>query len=137
MWLFRMIRLIFTLLYVADVSMFKYPGVYITFDYFTKSLHTSIFNLLFNHRSTIGEPEIDEFFKPLIFIEKRNTKEKRGIVMLRKRFKFKLGGVLKDTDFFSPFMNYWYFCVFSNFYWWSINYVQNDVTDERSLYFKA
>lgn len=106
MWLFRMIRLIFILLYVADVSMFKYPGVYITFDYFTKSLHTSIFNLLFNHRSTIGEPEIDEFFKPLIFIEKRNTKEKRGIVMLRKRFKFKLGGVLKDTDFFSPFMNY-------------------------------
>lgn len=106
MWLFRMFRLIFTLLYVADVSMFKYPGVYKTFDYFTKSLHTSIFNLLFNHRSTIGEPEIDEFFKPLIFIEKRNTKEKRGIVMLRKRFKFKLGGVLKDTDFFSPFMNY-------------------------------
>lgn len=103
MWLFRMIQLIFTLLYVADVSMFKYPGVYITFDYFTKSLHTSIFNLLFNHRSTIGEPEIDEFFKPLIFIEKRNTKEKRGIVMLRKRFKFKLGGVLKDTDFFFSF----------------------------------
>lgn len=103
MWLFRMFRLIFTLLYVADVSMFKYPGVYITFDYFTKSLHTSIFNLLFNHRSTIGEPEIDEFFKPLIFIEKRNTKEKRGIVMLRKRFKFKLGGVLKDTDFFFSF----------------------------------
>lgn len=99
MWLFRMFRLIFTLLYVADVSMFKYPGVYITFDYFTKSLHTSIFNLLFNHRSTIGEPEIDEFFKPLIF----NTKEKRGIVMLRKRFKFKLGGVLKDTDFFFSF----------------------------------
>lgn len=98
-----MFRLIFTLLYVADVSMFKYPGVYITFDYFTKSLHTSIFNLLFNHRSTIGEPEIDELFKPLIFIEKRNTKEKRGIVMLRKRFKFKLGGVLKDTDFFFSF----------------------------------
>lgn len=106
MWLFRMIHLIFTLLYVADVSMFKYPGVYITFDNFTKSLNKSIFNLLFNHRSTIGEPEIDEFFKPLIFIEKRNTKEKMGIVMLRKRFKFKLGGVLKDTDFFSPFMNY-------------------------------
>lgn len=99
MWLFRMFRLIFTLLYVADVSMFKYPGVYITFDNFTKSLHKSIFNLLFNHRSTIGEPEIDEFFKPLIF----NTKEKRGIVMLRKRFKFKLGGVLKDTDFFFSF----------------------------------
>lgn len=98
-----MIQLIFTLLYVADVSMFKYPGVYIRFDYFTKSLHTSIFNLLFNHRSTIGEPEIDEFFKPLIFIEKRNTKEKMGIVMLRKRFKFKLGGVLKDTDFFFSF----------------------------------
>lgn len=95
-----MIHLIFTLLYVADVSMFKYPGVYITFDNFTKSLNKSIFNLLFNHRSTIGEPEIDEFFKPLIFIEKRNTKEKMGIVMLRKRFKFKLGGVLKDTDFF-------------------------------------
>lgn len=100
MWLFRMIQLIFTLLYVADVSMFKYPGVYITFDNFTKSLNKYIFNLLFNHRSTIGEPEIDEFFKPLIFIEKRNTKEKIGIVMLRKRFKFKLGGVLKDTDFF-------------------------------------
>lgn len=113
MWLFRMIRLIFTLLYVADVSMFKYPGVYITFDYFTKSLHTSIFNLLSNHRSTIGEPEIDEFFKPLIFIEKRNTKEKRGIVMLRKRFKFKLGGVLKDTDFFFSFYELLiFFCFF-------------------------
>lgn len=113
MWLFRMIQLIFTLLYVADVSMFKYPGVYITFDYFTKSLHTSIFNLLFNHRSTIGEPEIDEFFKPLIFIEKRNTKEKRGIVMLRKRFKFKLGGVLKDTDFFFSFYELLiFFCFF-------------------------
>lgn len=113
MWLFRMIRLIFTVLYVADVSMFKYPGVYITFDYFTKSLHTSIFNLLFNHRSTIGEPEIDEFFKPLIFIEKRNTKEKRGIVMLRKRFKFKLGGVLKDTDFFFSFYELLiFFCFF-------------------------
>lgn len=113
MWLFRMFRLIFTLLYVADVSMFKYPGVYITFDYFTKSLHTSIFNLLFNHRSTIGEPEIDEFFKPLIFIEKRNTKEKRGIVMLRKRFKFKLGGVLKDTDFFFSFYELLiFFCFF-------------------------
>lgn len=113
MWLFRMIQLIFTLLYVADVSMFKYPGVYITFDNFTKSLNKSIFNLLFNHRSTIGEPEIDEFFKPLIFIEKRNTKEKMGIVMLRKRFKFKLGGVLKDTDFFSSFYELLiFFCFF-------------------------
>lgn len=108
-----MIRLIFILLYVADVSMFKYPGVYITFDNFTKSLNKSIFNLLFNHRSTIGEPEIDEFFKPLIFIEKRNTKEKRGIVMLRKRFKFKLGGVLKDTDFFFSFYELLiFFCFF-------------------------
>lgn len=84
MWLFRMIQLIFTLLYVADVSMFKYPGVYITFDNFTKSLNKSIFNLLFNHRSTIGEPEIDEFYKPLIFIEKKKHKGKNGYCNVKK-----------------------------------------------------
>lgn len=33
-----------------------------------------------------------------------------GIVMLRKRFKFKLGGVLKDTDFF--FLLLWIIDIF-------------------------
>lgn len=80
--------------------MFKYLGVYIMFDNFIKLLYKFILNLFFNYCFMIGELEIDEFFKLLIFIEKRNIKEKRGIVMLRKRFKFKLGGVLKDIDFF-------------------------------------
>lgn len=106
MWLFCMIWLIFILFYVVDVFMFKYLGVYIMFDYFIKLLYMFIFNLFFNYCFMIGELEIDEFFKLLIFIEKRNIKEKRGIVMLRKRFKFKLGGVLKDIDFFFFFMNY-------------------------------
>lgn len=113
MWLFCMIWLIFILFYVVDVFMFKYLGVYIMFDYFIKLLYMFIFNLFFNYCFMIGELEIDEFFKLLIFIEKRNIKEKRGIVMLRKRFKFKLGGVLKDIDFFFFFYELLiFFCFF-------------------------
>lgn len=113
MWLFCMIYLIFILFYVVDVFMFKYLGVYIMFDNFIKLLNKFIFNLFFNYCFMIGELEIDEFFKLLIFIEKRNIKEKMGIVMLRKRFKFKLGGVLKDIDFFFFFYELLiFFCFF-------------------------
>lgn len=39
-------------------------------------------------------------------MKKETQREKQGIVMYRKRFKFELGGVFKNTDFCCSFMNY-------------------------------
>lgn len=84
MWLFCMFWLIFILFYVVDVFMFKYLGVYIMFDYFIKLLYMFIFNLFFNYCFMIGELEIDEFFKLLIFIEKKKYKGKNGYCNVKK-----------------------------------------------------